>query len=146
MNAMKREQAVRNSRPRHGTVLHLSEEDYRLQVRDATPPGNTEVHVVLLLYVEASETCQLLLQHYKVFATRFTHLKCCKMLATEAHKDYPAEKIPSLFVYHNGGISTRLFGLEPYGGIAGLQAAGATAIAKCLVYSGAIEMQHEEND
>ena len=79
--------------------------------------------------------------------SQWTGVPLKKMLATEAHKAYPAEKLPSLLVYHAGGIvEPRLFGLAPYGGVAGLQARGAAAIALRLADSGAIDTAEGPDD
>lgn len=87
---------------------------------------------MLVLYKEASDFCQLFLQHYSVFAAAYPYLKCCKMVAAEAHAEYPDEKLPSLFAYHDGGIAARFFGLAPFGGADKLSpGAIATVLSDC---------------
>ena len=100
---------------RFGSVLHIREDEYRVEVSDEAAPDR-DTYVVVHLFRDTMTACVLINRALGDLAARFPATKFVKIFATDANKDYPDSKLPTVLVYHKGEIATQMVGLHEFGG------------------------------
>lgn len=60
--------------------------------------------------------CRLLEEVLLAAARQFRAVKFLKIVSTNAVENWPDRNLPTLFVYHDGELSTQLLGLKKLGG------------------------------
>jgi hypothetical protein len=70
------------------------------------------VHAACFRVVE----CRLLEEVLLAAARQFRAVKFLKIVSTNAVENWPDRNLPTLFVYHDGELSTQLLGLKKLGG------------------------------
>ena len=100
---------------RFGKVVHIREDEYRVEVSDEAA-ADRETWVVVHLFRETMTACVIINRALDDLARRFPATKFVKIFATDANKDYPDDRLPTLLVYHKGEIATQMVGLHEFGG------------------------------
>ncbi|KAA8494904.1 Viral IAP-associated factor-like [Porphyridium purpureum] len=102
------------SRPRYGPgVRQIYADEWKTEVTNATE----DAYVVVLLTQEGIEACKLALQLLRELATKFVYTKFLACKATDAIKNYPDSKCPTILVYKAGKILVQFVGLDRFRGL-----------------------------
>jgi len=102
-------------REKFGAVFQIYESDYKKQVTEASAePG---VWVVVHLFSAVSDESGILSQCMDVLARKFKAVKFVKIKASEAIRNYPESKCPTVLLYTKGDLAQQLVGPGLFGGV-----------------------------
>lgn len=98
-------------KPKYGPGLqYISAEDWKHDVTNAP----ADVYVVIHLFQEAIEACEVMHQRLSELSAKFLTTKFIKCKATDAIKNYPDAKCPTVLVYKEGKILKQFVGLKSF--------------------------------
>lgn len=100
------------SRPKFGTLDLIRANEFSQAVTEASHRN----WVVVLLYKENNEGCQILSDCLKTLAQSYTHQKFVRIVSTDCIPNYPDANLPTCLVYHEGKCVKTLAGLALFGG------------------------------
>ena len=100
---------------RFGSVIHIREDEYRLEVSDEAAEDR-DTWVVVHLFKDTKTGCVLLNRCLDQLAPRFPATKFVKIFANDANQNYPDSQLPTVLVYHRGKIAQQMIGMEIFGG------------------------------
>lgn len=89
---------VRATKEKYGQVIEISRDEYIREVTEADP----ESFVILHLYQDYNEFCNLINQHLPVIAKLYAHVKFVKIVATKCIDQFPDERCPCFIIYKAG--------------------------------------------
>ncbi|XP_074602933.1 uncharacterized protein LOC141856500 isoform X1 [Brevipalpus obovatus] len=104
--------ALQQSRPRFGSVLEISRQDWVDEVNKA----GQDVWVVIHVFQEGNILCSLINQYFNQLALKFPFTKFIRSLVSLCLPDFPETNLPAVFIYQNGNKKTQIFGQEAFGG------------------------------
>uniref|UniRef100_A0A7S3JXT9 Phosducin domain-containing protein n=2 Tax=Aureoumbra lagunensis TaxID=44058 RepID=A0A7S3JXT9_9STRA len=104
--ARMRELKEAQERNRYGTVENIGREDWMREVNDASQDTWVLVH----LYEDCIEACQILDAMLVGLAKEYRALKFVRIRARAAVENWPEDKVPVLFLYYHGEMKHQLFG------------------------------------
>mmetsp|Transcript_15499 Transcript_15499/g.41634 ORF Transcript_15499/g.41634 Transcript_15499/m.41634 type:complete len:231 (+) Transcript_15499:114-806(+) len=101
-------------RPRFGPgVRRIAADEWKTEVTAC----REDAHVVVVLFQPSLERCELLLDCAQTLAAKFPHTKFVSCRATDAIKNYPDEKLPTVLVYKGGAVLKQFVGLAAFRGL-----------------------------
>uniref|UniRef100_A0A7S1ETK7 Phosducin domain-containing protein n=1 Tax=Timspurckia oligopyrenoides TaxID=708627 RepID=A0A7S1ETK7_9RHOD len=101
-------------KPRFGPGLkHISADEWKEEVTNS----RADAYVVVLLLQDGIESCTLMRQNLLALSTKFVHTKFLTCKATDAIKNYPDSKLPTVLVYKEGKVLANFVGLEKFRGL-----------------------------
>ncbi|KAH1008920.1 viral IAP-associated factor homolog [Dendroctonus ponderosae] len=89
-----------------GYVGEISAQDYVNEVNRA----GEGIWVVLHLYKQGIPLCALINEHMRNLAPRFPTVKFLKSISTTCIPNYPDRNLPTLFVYFEGDLKSKVVG------------------------------------
>jgi len=89
---------LKSQQEKYGQVIEISRDEYIREVTEADP----ESFVVLHLYQNYNEFCNLINQHLPVIAKLYGHVKFVKIVATKCVDKFPDERCPCFIIYKAG--------------------------------------------
>lgn len=89
-----------------GFVREISGQDY---VREVNQAGDG-IWVVLHLYKQGIQLCALINQFMNQLAVQYPATKFLKSIASTCIPNFPERNLPSIFIYFEGELKTRLIG------------------------------------
>ncbi|KAL2621053.1 hypothetical protein R1flu_001258 [Riccia fluitans] len=102
----------KSRKARFGSVVPITGSDFIREVSQAP----ADVWVVVHLYKEGNQDCEMLGRCLDELATKYSGTKFVKIVATDCIKDYPDFNLPTLLVYNSTNVKATLVGLQHYGG------------------------------
>jgi len=100
-------------RPKFGPgVTYVSAADWKREVTEA----GGGIHVVVHLFQAGIEKCKLMDARLLELSQKFRHTKFLKCKATDAIKNYPDARCPTLLVYKDGKVLKQFIGLGVFAG------------------------------
>eukprot|EP00177_Eucheuma_denticulatum_P006872 GFKZ01012510.1.p1 GENE.GFKZ01012510.1~~GFKZ01012510.1.p1 ORF type:complete len:230 (-),score=42.59 GFKZ01012510.1:31-720(-) len=124
-------------KPKFGPgVAHVAANEWKAQVTDA----GDEVYVVVHLFQPGLEGCKIMDARLLELSTKFRNTKFVRCKATDAIKNYPESKCPTLLVYKGGKVLKQMIGLGAYGVVTPVAADIEWALSK----TGAVETDMTE--
>ncbi len=101
------------ARPRFGPgVTFLSATDWKREVTEA----GADIYVVVHLFQPGVDYCKLMDARLLALSQKFRHTKFVKCKATDAIKNYPDDRLPTILVYKNGKVLKQFVGLAAFAG------------------------------
>ncbi|XP_023535516.1 phosducin-like protein 3 [Cucurbita pepo subsp. pepo] len=94
-----------------GSVNPISGSDFVREVSQAP----SDVWVVVILYKEGIQECDVLMNCLQELATRYPATKFVKIISTDCIPNYPDCNLPTLLVYNNGAVKANYVGLRSFG-------------------------------
>ena len=98
---------------RFGDYQEISKADY---IRDVTECSKTGCWVVIHLYQDSELGCNLVDEALLQLAPKFKHVKFLKIRSTMAVENWPASRLPAVFLYNEGELQHQLIGITELGG------------------------------
>lgn len=95
-----------------GSIAQISQSAFVDQVTNASKTCS----VVCLLFAKGSQDCEVLEQCLTIVAHKYQTVKIVKIIGNEAIKNFPDSQCPTLLLYKNGDIVTRIPGISSFGG------------------------------
>lgn len=89
---------IRSVKEKYGQVIEISRDEYIKEVTEADP----ESFVLLHLYQNYNEFCNLINMHLPVIAKAYGHVKFVKIIATKCIDKFPDERCPCFIIYKAG--------------------------------------------
>ena len=83
---------------KYGQVIEISRDEYIREVTNAPP----EDFVVLHLYQNSNEFCNLINQHLPQIAIKYGQVKFIKIIATKCIEKFPDANCPCFIIYRGG--------------------------------------------
>ena len=99
-------------RPTFGSVREIRGSGYVAEVTAASALHPVVVH----LYSPAARGCRTVSRHLQALAARFPYTSFVEIVASEAIPGYPAQRTPTVLVYHGGELQAQLVGIGALGG------------------------------
>mmetsp|Transcript_10230 Transcript_10230/g.12411 ORF Transcript_10230/g.12411 Transcript_10230/m.12411 type:complete len:295 (+) Transcript_10230:96-980(+) len=99
---------IKQSSEIFGSVHEISKSDWIREVNEASK----NFWVVCHLYADHVEACSHMSTLLIRFASKFRHIKCLSIKATSAVENYPDNKVPALFIYHNGELQHQVITMD----------------------------------
>jgi hypothetical protein len=90
--------------PKFEGIREITRQDYIDEVTNA-PKGT---HVVLHLYQNSVEVCELMNRALFEASEKYKHIKFLKIVSTKCIENYPDSNVPTLVVYLNGNMLATL--------------------------------------
>lgn len=101
------------ARPRFGPGLpRIGAHEWKDEITNA-PQG---VFVIVLLVVDGSEDCKIMANALIQLSAQFRFVKMVQCKSTDAIKNYPDSKCPTLLIYRDGAIFKQYVGLKAFAG------------------------------
>ncbi|CAN8070680.1 unnamed protein product [Agarophyton chilense] len=98
-------------RPKFGPgVRHVPACDWKAEVTEA----GADIYVIVHLFQSSIEACKLMDARLLELSSKFRHTKFVKCKATDAIKNYPDSKCPTLLVYKGGKVLKQFVGLGEF--------------------------------
>ena len=119
------EMQAKASREKFGSLVQVSESQYKEEVNNAGPG----VWVVVCLFQPGIPACSLLLQRLESLARKFRATKFVKIVATDAIHNYPDRNCPTLLLYFEGDMKRQMVGLTNLAGLNTTEAGGVPSRA-----------------
>ncbi|KAA0039266.1 phosducin-like protein 3 [Cucumis melo var. makuwa] len=94
-----------------GSVNPISGSDFVREVSQAP----SDVWVVVILYKEGIQECDVLMNCLQELAARYPVTKFVKIISTDCIPNYPDCNLPTLLVYNNGAVKANYVGLRSFG-------------------------------
>jgi len=94
-----------------GSVNEITKADWMREVNDASKG----FWVVCHLYADRVDACGIMHGLLSRFAAKFRAVKVLRIVATQAVENYPDDRLPGLFCYHEGELQHQLITLEQDG-------------------------------
>ncbi|CAK9313979.1 unnamed protein product [Citrullus colocynthis] len=94
-----------------GSVNPISGSDFVREVSKAP----SDVWVVVILYKEGIQECDVLMNCLQELAARYPATKFVKIISTDCIPNYPDCNLPTLLVYNNGAVKANYVGLRSFG-------------------------------
>lgn len=92
------------TQPKFEGIREITRQDYIDEVTNA-PKG---VYVVLHLYQSSIEICEIMNRALFEASEKYKHIKFLKIVSTKCIENYPDQNVPTLVIYHNGGMVATL--------------------------------------
>ena len=92
-----------SSKPRFGSVVEISGQDWVQAINKA----GEDIWVVVHLYKNGIELCNILNHRFVELAQKFPFTKFIKAVATTCIPSYPENNLPTIFIYLNGEMKVR---------------------------------------
>jgi hypothetical protein len=83
---------------KYGEVMEISRDEYIREVTEADP----ESFVILHLYQNSNEFCNLINMHLPAIAKKYGHVKFVKIVADKCIDKFPDSSCPC-FIFYKGG-------------------------------------------
>jgi len=99
-----------SSKPRFGSVIEISGQDWV----EAINKAGDDIWVIVHLYKNGIEMCNLLNHHFVTLAQKFPFTKFIKAVATTCIPNYPEHNLPTIFIYQNGEMKEKLIGRDSF--------------------------------
>lgn len=96
------------AKPKFGDIVEISRDEYVREVTNA-PKG---VYVVLHLYQDFIDSCQLINRFFGEISKEHPNVKFLKILSTKAIENYPDRNVPTVLIYKDGQLLTNLAMLD----------------------------------
>lgn len=93
-------------------VAYVSAADWKREVTEA----GEEIYVVVHLFQQSVEGCKLMDARLLGLSGKFPHTKFVKCKASDAIKNYPDARCPTLLVYKGGKVLKQFVGLGAFAG------------------------------
>jgi len=93
-----------------GQVRQITGTDYVSEVNKA----GDGVWVVLHLYRDGIELCNIINHHFEQLAKQFPMTKFLKGISTTVIPNYPDKNLPTIFVYHEGKMKAQIIGPQTF--------------------------------
>lgn len=97
---------------RFGDVNEIIKDDW---IREVTE-GSKSCPVVVHLYSDSFEGCQLVDEAMRVVARKFRYIKFLRIKYNQAIENWPEKNLPTIFVYTEGSLKTQIVTLHTYSG------------------------------
>lgn len=98
-------------KPKYGPGLkYISADDWKHDVTDAP----SDVYVVIHLFQEAIEACEVMHHRLLELSAKFRSTKFIRCKATDAIKNYPDSKCPTVLIYKEGKVLKQFVGLKSF--------------------------------
>jgi len=124
-------------RERFGSLMTISEPEYKKEVTEADP----SLWVVVFLTKPGIKGCDLMEATLRILARKFKATKFVSIRSDDAIRNYPDKNLPTLIVYHNSEVMKQSIGLIPFGG----ESMTPDDLEWALAEIGAVETELEEN-
>mmetsp|Transcript_13062 Transcript_13062/g.22438 ORF Transcript_13062/g.22438 Transcript_13062/m.22438 type:complete len:230 (+) Transcript_13062:195-884(+) len=113
-NARLAEMKADSSKTRYGPGLtHIAADEWKTQVTNA----KDDAYVVVLLYQDGHDKCALMRKILLELSSKFVFVKFAVCKSTDAIKDYPDSKLPTVLVYKEGKVLAQFVGLDRFRGL-----------------------------
>lgn len=81
-----------------GSLIEISRDEYVREVTEVDP----QYFVVLHLYQDSNEFCNLINQHLPSIAKKYSHVKFVKIVSTKCIENFPDQHCPCFIIYKAG--------------------------------------------
>jgi len=95
---------------KYGQVRQITGQDYVQEVNKA----GDGVWVVLHLYRDGVQLCNVINHHFNELARQFPMTKFLKGVSTTVIPNYPDKNLPTIFVYHEGKMKAQIIGPQTF--------------------------------
>lgn len=95
---------------KYGSVVQITGQDYVQEVNKA----GDGVWVVLHLYRDGVQLCNVINHHFNELARQFPMTKFLKAISTTCIPNYPDKNLPTIFVYHEGKMKAQIIGPQTF--------------------------------
>jgi len=135
----KRMEEMRNqaSREKFGSLMSISEPEYKTVVTDAPP----EEWVVVFLTKPGIKGCDHMEATLRILAKKFKTTKFVSIRSDDAIRNYPDKNLPTLLIYHASNVIKQFIGLASFGG----ESMTPSDLEWGLTRIGAVESEMEED-
>jgi len=94
-----------------GHVRQITGQDYVTEVTKASEDGTW---VILHLYRDGVQLCNVINHHFNQLAAQFPMTKFLKGVSTTVIPNYPDKNLPTIFVYHEGKMKAQIIGPQTF--------------------------------
>lgn len=91
-------------------IKYISSVDWKMEVTQAP----ADIYVIVHLFQQSIEACEVINDRLMELSGKFRTTKFVKCKATDAIKNYPDEKCPTILVYKDGKVLKQFVGLKAF--------------------------------